>query len=84
MTIIPNSMNIPTTALHTKSIMLRTIYVTVDDNVGFLLYCSCLAAEVFIVGLRLDPIRRTQNDIEGLPLSSEEVAQTMVDHSSSE
>lgn len=83
-TITPNSMKMPTIAFSTKSSRFRTIHCTVDDRVGWRLSYSYLPVDILLMGgLRLVPIRRTQNDIDGRLPSSDDVAQTMVDHSSS-
>ena len=74
----------PTNALNTKSNKFCTTRPTVDDKDGWLLLYSYLPVDAFMDGLRLEPMRRTQIDIDGGPPLSDDVAQTMVDHSSSE
>ena len=85
-TIIANSTRTPITItiFNMKSNSCPTIAATAVDtpvSVSLRLLYPVADSERLVGGLRLVPIRRTQKDIEGL--SPSDVAQMIVDHSSS-
>lgn len=87
-TIIANRSRTPITAFNNKSSScpITDLIVDVVDTVAGLLCLlfSAASAAGCLMDLRWTPMRRAQKDIDGLPPSSDDVAQTIVDHSASQ